>query len=88
MIITRLKWPFVVKSMSMNQPTNQNNHGTPPSGAAGNGGASSPTFSPLYQQIKALITQSLQSGEWKPGELIPSEVELAGRVKVSQGTVR
>lgn len=50
--------------------------------------AVSPTFSPLYQQIKALITQSLQSGEWKPGELIPSEVELAGRFKVSQGTVR
>ena len=50
--------------------------------------SSSPTFSPLYQQIKALITQSLQSGEWKPGELIPSEVELAGRFKVSQGTVR
>lgn len=48
----------------------------------------SPTFSPLYQQIKALITQSLQSGEWKPGELIPSEVELANRFKVSQGTVR
>src|ERR1700758_3935585 len=50
--------------------------------------APSPTFSPLYQQIKALITQSLQSGEWKPGELIPSEVELANRFKVSQGTVR
>jgi GntR family transcriptional regulator len=50
--------------------------------------AASPTFSPLYQQIKALITQSLQSGEWKPGDLIPSEVELANRFKVSQGTVR
>ncbi|GGY01153.1 UTRA domain-containing protein [Massilia dura] len=50
--------------------------------------APSPTFSPLYQQIKALITQSLQSGEWKPGEMIPSEVELANRYKVSQGTVR
>ena len=50
--------------------------------------SAAPTFSPLYQQIKALITQSLQSGEWKPGELIPSEVELAGRFKVSQGTVR
>ncbi len=48
----------------------------------------SPTFSPLYRQIKALITKSLQSGEWKPGELIPSEVELANRFKVSQGTVR
>ena len=50
--------------------------------------ASSPTFSPLYQQIKALITQGLESGEWKPGEMIPSEVELAARYKVSQGTVR
>ena len=48
----------------------------------------SPTFSPLYQQIKSLIIQSLQSGEWKPGDLIPSEVELAARFKVSQGTVR
>ena len=48
----------------------------------------SPTFSPLYQQIKSLIVQSLQSGEWKAGELIPSEVELAYRFKVSQGTVR
>ena len=57
-------------------------------GAPGLPAGSSPTFSPLYQQIKALITQSLQSGEWKPGELIPSEVELANRFKVSQGTVR
>jgi GntR family transcriptional regulator len=47
-----------------------------------------PAFSPLYQQIKALITRSLQSGEWKPGEAIPSEMELAARFKVSQGTVR
>lgn len=45
-------------------------------------------FSPLYQQIKTLITRSLQSGEWRPGAAIPSEVELAARYKVSQGTVR
>jgi len=50
--------------------------------------AASPTFSPLYQQIKGLITQSLEAGEWKPGDMIPSEMELAGRYKVSQGTVR
>ncbi len=47
-----------------------------------------PAFSPLYQQIKALLTSSLQGGEWRPGELIPSETELAARFKVSQGTVR
>jgi GntR family transcriptional regulator len=47
-----------------------------------------PAFSPLYQQIKALLTRSLQEGEWRPGEAIPSEQELAGRFRVSQGTVR
>lgn len=47
-----------------------------------------PAFSPLYQQIKILLTQSLEGGEWRPGEAIPSETELAARFKVSQGTVR
>jgi GntR family transcriptional regulator len=47
-----------------------------------------PAFSPLYQQIKGLILQSLEAGEWKPGEAIPSEMELAARFRVSQGTVR
>ena len=50
--------------------------------------SAAPAFSPLYQQIKALITRSLQAGEWKPGEAIPSEMDLAARFKVSQGTVR
>jgi GntR family transcriptional regulator len=45
-------------------------------------------FSPLYRQIKDLLLQSLDRGEWKPGELIPSEIELATRFQVSQGTVR
>jgi len=47
-----------------------------------------PTFAPLYRQIRALLLRGLQSGEWKPGEPIPSEVELAARYRVSQGTVR
>lgn len=47
-----------------------------------------PAFSPLYRQIKGLITRELQAGAWKPGEAIPSELELAARFKVSQGTVR
>jgi GntR family transcriptional regulator len=54
----------------------------------GNHRAEAPTFSPLYRQIKALLTRGLQSGEWKPGEAIPSETELALRFGVSQGTVR
>jgi GntR family transcriptional regulator len=48
----------------------------------------SPTFSPLYRQIRALITRSLEAGEWRAGDVIPSEAELAERFGVSQGTVR
>src|ERR1700758_1170599 len=72
--------------MTSNQASTANPIG--PAGAGEVAPAPSPTFSPLYQQIKGLITQSLESGEWKPGEIIPSEVELAARYKVSQGTVR
>lgn len=56
--------------------------------ASGQGASLAPSFSPLYQQIKTLILRSLQSGEWRPGEAIPSEIDLAARFKVSQGTVR
>jgi GntR family transcriptional regulator len=50
--------------------------------------AATAAFSPLYQQIKSLILQSLQAGEWNPGDSIPSEMDLALRYRVSQGTVR
>src|SRR5688572_18278759 len=50
--------------------------------------AATPSFRPLYEQIKVLLTNSLVAGEWKPGEAIPSEMELAARYHVSQGTVR
>lgn len=48
----------------------------------------SPAFRPLYLQIKDLLVKSLEAGEWGPGEAIPSEIVLAGRFGVSQGTVR
>lgn len=43
---------------------------------------------PLYEEVKKKITESLIQGEWRPGEAIPSEVELACKYNVSQGTVR
>ncbi len=71
--------------MSLSQPSSSDSA----FGAhANSASALTPAFSPLYQQIKGLILQSLQAGEWRPGELIPSEMELAARFKVSQGTVR
>jgi GntR family transcriptional regulator len=46
------------------------------------------TFSPLYRQIRDRLVLCPQAGEWRPGEAIPSETELAARYGVSQGTVR
>ena len=50
--------------------------------------ANAPAYQPLYRQIKYLITEALVAGEWRPGQSIPSEIELAQRFSVSQGTVR
>jgi GntR family transcriptional regulator len=57
-------------------------------GAHSRAEGTAPAFSPLYQQIKGLLTRSLTLGEWKAAEALPSEPELALRFKVSQGTVR
>jgi len=35
-----------------------------------------------------MIERALEAGEWAPGEAIPSELDLAARFGVSQGTVR
>ena len=50
--------------------------------------AAAPQYRPLYLQVKELLTKSLAALEWAPGDTIPSELELAARFGVSQGTVR
>lgn len=47
-----------------------------------------PGFRPLYMQVQDLLMQRLANGEWRPGEMLPSEPELAGVFGVSQGTIR
>ena len=47
-----------------------------------------PGFHPLYLQVKELLIQRVLSGDWKPGEVLPSETKLAVEYQVSQGTVR
>ena len=74
--------------MSQTSPTPPESGLTAPAGDGTAGAATTPAFSPLYQQIKSLILRSLQAGEWKPGDMIPSELDLAARYRVSQGTVR
>lgn len=50
--------------------------------------AGTPYSNPLYEEVRDQITRALASGEWKHGELIPSESDLAKRFGVSKGTIR
>ncbi len=43
---------------------------------------------PLYKQIERDILQCLAEGEWKPGDQLPTEAELATRFGVAIFTVR
>lgn len=43
---------------------------------------------PLYKQVKNQLVRSLAQGEWKPGEMLPSEQKLAARYGVGISTVR
>src|SRR5829696_8101382 len=45
-------------------------------------------YQPLYAQVKALLVKRIGSGAWRPGEMLPSEFDLAAEYNVSQGTVR
>ena len=41
-----------------------------------------------YQKVDNIIRQRLIDNSWKPGEMLPSEMQLAAELNVSQGTVR
>src|SRR6266436_1369430 len=43
---------------------------------------------PLYYQIQQGLSEQIRSGELKPGELMPSEQEIAARLGVSRMTAR
>ena len=45
-------------------------------------------FVPRYHQLKEIIREGIQSGDLKPGDVIPSERELAERYNVSRMTAR
>ncbi|MBV1777304.1 GntR family transcriptional regulator [Burkholderiaceae bacterium DAT-1] len=47
-----------------------------------------PERQPLYMQVRQLVLEGIERGEWAAGSLLPSEFELAERFRVSQGTVR
>ena len=43
---------------------------------------------PRYYQLKEIIRDRIRSGEWKPGDLIPSERELGEQYGISRMTAR
>jgi DNA-binding GntR family transcriptional regulator len=43
---------------------------------------------PLYLGVKRRILERLAAGEWKPGDRLPTEPELAARFGVAISTVR
>jgi GntR family transcriptional regulator len=45
-------------------------------------------YKPLYMQVRDRLVRRLIEGAWQPGQMIPSEIELAREVGVSQGTIR
>jgi len=45
-------------------------------------------YRPLYVQVKDSLVRRLIDGAWLPGQMIPSEMELAREIGVSQGTIR
>jgi len=45
-------------------------------------------YRPLYVQVRDQLVRRLIDGEWQPGQLIASEIELAREIGVSQGTIR
>lgn len=44
--------------------------------------------SPKYVQIAELLLAQIEKGRWKPGELLPSESELADALPASLGTIQ
>ncbi|MEJ1159997.1 GntR family transcriptional regulator [Prosthecomicrobium sp. N25] len=45
-------------------------------------------FRPLYRQVRDMFEQRIAEGTWAAGQILPSEMQLASELSVSQGTVR
>jgi GntR family transcriptional regulator len=45
-------------------------------------------YRPLYRQVYDIVVRRVANGDWRPGEALPSEQNLARELGVSQGTMR
>lgn len=55
---------------------------------AGSGRGEAVGFRPLYRQVYDRLLRRLADAVWQPGQILPSEGQLAAELGVSQGTVR
>lgn len=46
------------------------------------------SFLPLYHQLKEILKENIESGVWKPGDMIPSENQLIEEYNISRNTVK
>jgi GntR family transcriptional regulator len=46
------------------------------------------SFVPLYQQLQEVLGRQIQTGRWRPGDLMPSELELSRHFNLSRMVVR
>ncbi len=42
----------------------------------------------LFEQVGRQLTELIRKGQWKPGDMLPNEIDLAHQFSVSQGTMR
>ena len=47
-----------------------------------------PSGAPLYREVRRRILELLASGEWRPGDRLPNEAQLARRFGVAISTIR
>jgi GntR family transcriptional regulator len=55
---------------------------------AGAPGSDSEHDRPKYMQVRDALVERIRSGTWKPGDVIPSEQEIAREFDVASGTAR
>ncbi len=51
-------------------------------------GARETELRPLYSQVRDAMVRKIGTGVWRPGQMIPTEPELAAEFSVSPGTIR
>jgi GntR family transcriptional regulator len=90
--IIRMIGITLIRAQMLSQPPKDMSAGAAPSERAGpsaglpRGALLAPD--PLYKQVRNALVDSLARGEWKPGEMIPTERRLAERYGVGIATIR